>query len=80
MSDKEDLVPLEQVLDDMYDPDGGIPAIAAREYYYEHYASEAERRMMDAEDKANQRFAIGFMAFVGILAVGSIVAGILGII
>ena len=47
MNDKEELVPIERVLDDMYNPDGGMVADAARSYYYEHYATEAERMMMD---------------------------------
>lgn len=47
----EDLVPLEKVLEDMNNPDGGIPASGARAYYYMYYASDKERVQMDFEDK-----------------------------
>ena len=35
----------------MYNPDGGIVSMAARDYYYKNYATEEERIMMDIEDK-----------------------------
>lgn len=47
---EEKLIPLERVLDDMYQ-DKGIVSWAARDYYYENYATEEEKRQMDIEDK-----------------------------
>ena len=44
------LVPLDQVLDDMYQ-DKGIVSMAARDYYRQHYATEEEKRAMDKQDK-----------------------------
>lgn len=46
----DDLIPLEQVLDDMYQ-DKGIVSMAARDYYRLHYATEEEKRAMDRQDK-----------------------------
>ena len=40
--DNDELIPLEKVLDDMYNPDGGIASMSAKDYYYQHYASEEE--------------------------------------
>lgn len=31
---KEEKVPISRVLDDMYNPDGGMVSLAARDYYY----------------------------------------------
>jgi hypothetical protein len=48
-NNKEDLIPILQVLDNMYS-DSYI-SLAARDYYYLHYASESKKRSMDIEDK-----------------------------
>ena len=48
----DDLVPLDRVLDDMYQ-DKGIVSMAARDYYRLHYATEEEKRAMDRQDKLN---------------------------
>lgn len=66
---KEDLVPKSQVLLDMENPDGGMIALAARDYYYQHYATPAEREMMDAEDRRNTWIAriIGFLFMSAII-------------
>lgn len=47
---KETLVPIEQVIDDMYGDKGPI-SWAARDYYKTYYASDEERAKMDREDK-----------------------------
>ena len=45
----------------MYNPDGGLVALAARDYYYQNYANEKERKSMDREDKIQTAVAIIFM-------------------
>lgn len=47
----EEKIPLEQVLDDMYNPNGGMPAQAARDYYYNNYATDEEKEEMDRSDR-----------------------------
>ena len=54
-------VPVQKVLEDMHNPDGGIVALAARDYYYQNYANEEERKNMDREDKIQTAVAIIFM-------------------
>ena len=44
------LILLERVIDDMYQ-DKGMVSLAARDYYYENYATEEEKRKMDIKDK-----------------------------
>lgn len=75
MDDKEVLIPIERVLDDMYNPNGGMVADAARSYYYEHYATEPERRMMDHEDKVNQTVAYIIMGLYVLSVIAGIVIG-----
>lgn len=64
----EEKIPLEQVLDDMYNPNGGMPAQAARDYYYNNYATDEEKQKMDAEDRRFDRilkFIVGlFCGFI----------------
>ena len=64
MSNKEDLVPISQVLEDMYS-DGYIASVA-RDYYYENYASESERKSMDIEDKINTATGIFILSLIPI--------------
>ena len=45
-----ELVPVDQVLDDMYSDTSGVSS-AARDYYYIHYATEEQRQQMDREDR-----------------------------
>lgn len=54
-------IPVQKVLEDMYNPDGGLVALAARDYYYQNYANEEERKNMDREDKIQTAVAIIFM-------------------
>lgn len=54
-------VPVQKVLEDMYNPDGGLVALAARDYYYQNYANEEERKSMGREDKVQTAVAIIFM-------------------
>lgn len=37
--DKTDYVPIEKVIEDMSNPDGGMVAYAARDYYETHYTN-----------------------------------------
>lgn len=71
---QEELIPKLQVLDDMY-ADKGIVSMAARDYYYEHYANEAERKRMDIEDIVvtiiGVTIAIGFIV-ISILLLGAV--------
>ena len=70
-------VPIQKVLEDMYDPDGGLVALAARDYYYQNYADEEERKSMDREDKIQTAvtiiFMIVFWAAVGFAAISSLI-------
>lgn len=61
---KEGKVPVSKVLDDMYS-DKGMISLAARDYYYQNYASEAEKEEMDREERVQNVFAILF--WVGFL-------------
>ncbi len=56
MVSHEEKVPIERVLADMYDPDGGLISNAARDYYYLHYATPEEQVRMDKEEKFQTRF------------------------
>lgn len=60
---REDLLPLEKVLDDMYQ-DKGIVSMAARDYYKLHYATEEEKRAMDRQDKITTIFAASIWLFL----------------
>lgn len=66
---QEELIPKLQVLDDMY-ADKGVVSMAARDYYYEHYADEAERKRMDIEDIVAT--IIGAAVVIGILLFGTV--------
>ncbi len=59
-TEESDLVPLNQVLCDMHNPDGGYAAMAARDYYYKYYATEKERKAMDRRDNLLATFGIIF--------------------
>ena len=48
---EKDKIPVEQVINDMYDPSGGVTSCAARDYYYNNYATESEKKTMDQEDR-----------------------------
>lgn len=47
---EDDLVPVDRVLDDMYNDYSPVQT-AARDYYYQHYATPEERKRMDRENK-----------------------------
>ena len=47
----DEKIPVDKVLEDMYNPDGGPVSWAARDYYYREYATEEEKREMDKEDR-----------------------------
>lgn len=67
---QDELIPKLQVLDDMY-ADKGVVSMAARDYYYEHYADETERKRMDIEDIV--AIIIGVIVIIGILLLGAFV-------
>lgn len=66
-------IPVTRVLDDMYDPNGGPVSWAARDYYYENYATDYERKVMDREDKIETFIAIIFW----VMLLSGIVIGVL---
>lgn len=60
------LVPVEQVLDDMYSD--GYAQSAARDYYYQHYATTEEQAMMRREDKiADRCCALFWLGYIGLI-------------
>lgn len=66
---QEELIPKLQVVDDMY-ADKGVVSMAARDYYYEHYADVVERKRMDIEDIVSA--IIGTTVVIGILLFGAV--------
>lgn len=75
MEKEPDLIPLDRVLNDMYSD--GIVADAARSYYYQHYATEEERKVMDREDKMHKVCAFIFVSVIAVIAVASVVIALL---
>lgn len=71
---KEEKAPISRVLDDMYNPDGGMVSLAARDYYYVNYATEKERKEMDREDAV--LVTVGWI-LVAIFSVGLIASIVL---
>lgn len=71
--EKEELIPVLQVLDDWY-ADKGIVSWAARDYYYLHYADDNERKHMDKEEKIQT--IIAYVVVFGVLLLG--IVGIVG--
>lgn len=69
-----DKIPIEQVLDDMNNPNGGIVSYAARDYYYLTYATPEEKKKMDREDMWQTLFAIAFGVCFVVLIVAAIVS------
>jgi len=65
---KEEKVPAEQVLDDMYGDKGPI-SWAARDYYYSNYATPEEQKRMDREDMRD--------TIISIIVLSSCVIGII---
>lgn len=62
------LVPVEQVLDDMYQD--GYAQSAARDYYYQHYATPEEQEMMRREDKIRDRCcAIFWIVYIALIII-----------
>ena len=71
----DELIPIEQVLADMYDPDGGIKSMAAEDYYYRHYATDEERA---AHDKIVKITNI-VLRVVGVLLIVYLIAEIINL-
>lgn len=68
----DELIPLEKVLEDMYNPDGGIPSIAAKDYYYQHYASKEEIKKHQRNELIIDiivRIILGMIAFITISSI-----------
>lgn len=74
---QEELIPKSQVLDDMY-ADKGIVSMAARDYYYEHYANEFERKRMDIEDIVVT--IIGVTIAIGFIIISILLLGIIAVV
>lgn len=69
----EEKIPVDKVLDDMYNPNGGMVSHAARDYYYQNYATDEEKAEMDREDEiANVTLKVIVGAFIAALAYVSI--------
>lgn len=64
----EKLVPIEKVIDDMYQ-DKGLVSLAARDYYYLNYATESERKDMDFEDKIQNIISTCFFSCIVVMFV-----------
>lgn len=73
----DEKVPLSKVLDDMYNPDGGLVSIAARDYYYRYYATDEERKIMDYEDKMDTIIAIIFWGVIFLMMVFAVVLSLI---
>ena len=71
----DDKIPLEKVLDDMYNPNGGVVSWAARDYYYIHYASDKQRKKMDREDIISIVVDILILAIIVMLGVAVFMKG-----
>lgn len=75
--EEANLVPLNRVLCDMNNPDGGYAAMAARDYYYKHYATEKERKTMDRHDNLVAMFGILLIIAILAAAIFEIVSGLI---
>ena len=65
---EEKLIPVEQVLNDMY-RDGHAHS-PARDYYYQHYATREEQEMMQREDKTTNRYcAVFWICYISLIVV-----------
>lgn len=71
-SKNEELVPIEKVIDDMYQ-DKGLVSLAARDYYYLNYATELEKAEMDFEDKIQNIISICLFSCVLIMFIFGLV-------
>ena len=75
--EKEELIPVSQVLDDWY-ADKGIVSQAARDYYYLHYADDNERKRMDKEERVQTMIAYIVVFSILLLGVVEIVGQLIG--
>lgn len=73
----DEKVPLSKVLDDMYNSDGGLVSIAARDYYYRYYATDEERKIMDYEDKMDTIIAVIFLVCFFLMMVFAVVISLI---
>lgn len=74
---QEELIPKLQVLDDIY-ADKGIVSMAARDYYYEHYTNESERKRMDIEDIVV--IIIGVTIAIGFIVISILLLGVIAVV
>lgn len=63
--EEEHLVPLQKVMEDMDNPDGGMVSIAAKDYYMLHYASDEER---EANEKHKESLIKIFIPLLIVIA------------
>lgn len=73
MISNEEKIPIEKVIDDMYNPNGGMVSEMARDYYYMNYASPEEQKWMDHEDRVHTIVAIAFMIILVLALIVAIV-------
>lgn len=72
VKNEPDIVPLAQVLCDMSDPEGGIKQMAAEEYYYEHYATDQEKKRRERVTFIANIISVIFVIFLlGIIYLGT---------
>lgn len=72
----EEKIPVLQVLDDIYNPNGGPVSWAARDYYYINYATSEVQRQMDKEEKFQTIFAFSVTIGIVLLCVVMVISSI----
>lgn len=65
-----ELVPIDQVLSDMYNDYSAVQS-CARSYYYTYYATDEERKQMDLEDKINSILSFIFFFIFFLIVISS---------
>ena len=65
--DKESLIPLEEVLEDMQ-YGSGVES-AARAYYYQHYCTPEERAQLEKEDRIENIVLGAIVVLIIVLAI-----------
>ena len=65
--DKEDLIPLEEVIEDMQ-WGSGVES-AARDYFYTHYCTPEQRAQLEQEDRIENLVIGAFIVLIIVLAI-----------
>jgi len=76
MDNNKELVPVLKVLDDMHN-DYSLVQYEARQYYYKHYATDAEKKSMDTEDKVCLALGVLLFGSAPMIIIGNIIASFL---